>query len=124
GSEGAAMDVKRRTDGQPVEMLQAVPLFQGMKPELLEELACRVRERTFAPGETIFRVGDPGDHLYVITAGRVRIELPTDDAPPVILNVLETGEFFGELALCDGRPRSASAIAMDSVRTFTLSHTD
>jgi CRP/FNR family transcriptional regulator len=118
------MDVKRKTDCQPAELLRAVPLFQELSPESREELACRVRERTFAPGEEIFHVGDPGDHLFVITEGRVRIELPTDDGPPVVLNVIEPGEFFGELALCDGRPRSASAIAMEAVHTLTLSHAD
>jgi CRP-like cAMP-binding protein len=109
---------------EPVELLHSVPLFAGLGPEALADLACQVRRHHFASGETIFRRGDEGDSLHVIQQGRVRIESPSEDGPPVILRVLEPGEFFGELALCDGHPRSASAVAMAPTETLALRRED
>jgi CRP-like cAMP-binding protein len=95
-----------------------------LEPAQLAELACRVRERAFDREETIFYCGDPGDCLYVIHQGRVRVEMPSEDGPPVILRVLQPGEFFGELALCDGKPRSATVVAMDPTRALILHRED
>jgi CRP-like cAMP-binding protein len=109
---------------EPIQRLQGVPLFEGLGPEALAELACLVEQREFARGEVIFHRGDPGNALYVLHSGRVRIELPTEDGPPVILRVLDPGEFFGELALCDGKPRSASVVAMEPGATLALYRED
>jgi len=118
------MDLKHKPGCEPVALLRGVALFKAMGQEDLEELACRVRKQSFAKEQAIFRAGDPGDRLFVIVGGRVRIEIPSEDGPPVVLNVLEPGEFFGELALCDGKPRSASAVAMEPAETLSLSRAD
>lgn len=112
------------TDSEPVHLLHGVPLFAGLGPEALAELARRVRRREFARDEVIFHKGDPGDALHVLQEGRVRIEIPSADGPPVILGVLDPGEFFGELALCDGKPRSASVVAMAPSATIALYRED
>src|SRR5262245_5398183 len=109
---------------EPIQLLHGVALFEGLGPEALAELACRVRQRQFARDEVIFHKGDPGDALHILHAGRVRIEIPSEDGPPVILRVLDPGEFFGELALCDGKPRSASVVAMEPTVTLALYRKD
>jgi CRP/FNR family cyclic AMP-dependent transcriptional regulator len=111
-------------DCEPIKLLHGVPLFEGLRPEALAELACLVRQRDFVRDEVIFHKDDPGDALHVLHTGRVRIEIPSADGPPVILRVLDPGEFFGELALCDGKPRSASVVAMEPSVTLALYRED
>ena len=118
------MDVRTSFDCEPIALLSGVPLFAGLEPEQLADLACRVRQAEFREGEMILRRDEPGDCLYVIHEGRVRIELPSHDGPPVVLRVLEQGEFFGELALLDGAPRSADAVAVEPCRLQLLQRAD
>ncbi|HEY3117582.1 MAG TPA: Crp/Fnr family transcriptional regulator [Chloroflexota bacterium] len=92
--------------------------------ELLERHKIRehpeIKQQTFAPGETIFRKGDPGDSLYVIQNGQVKIVLPSDGEDEALLGVLEAGDFFGELSLIDGQVRSASAVAAEPTQALVL----
>jgi CRP/FNR family transcriptional regulator len=99
-------------------------LFAELESEQLAELVCRVRKLDFAAEQTIFQREDPGEFLFVVHQGRVRIELDTGSGPPVILAILGPGEFFGELALCDGRPRSATAVAMEPTQALALRRDD
>ena len=69
-----------------------------------------MRSRRFRRGEVIFHIGDPGDALFVIVSGEVKISLPSETGDEAILATLRPGDVFGELALLDGAPRSASAI--------------
>jgi serine phosphatase RsbU (regulator of sigma subunit) len=107
------------TDGA-VERLRGVPLFAGLEPTHLRKLASRMRTQEFEGGQTIFRRGDPGDCLFVICQGLVRIELPSEDGPPLALAIRKDGEFFGEMALLDGQARSASAVAIEPTQTLVL----
>jgi CRP-like cAMP-binding protein len=118
------MDVKPLFECEPIELLHGVPLFAGLEPDQLADLACRVHQVVFQKDEVILRRDEPGDCLYVIQQGRVRIELPSADGPPVVLRVLEAGEFFGEMALLDQKPRSASAVAMETTHTLSLRRDD
>lgn len=80
-----------------------------------------LRPRRFHRGETLFHVGDPGDALFVVESGNVKITLPPDDgSEPAILTTIGPGGFFGELALLDGARRSATAVALDAVSTLVL----
>ena len=99
---------------RPAELLAQIPLFQGLADEDGEALAERLAEKRFAAGAVIFSQGDPGASMYVVRSGAVRISLPgaVAGSPPVVLKNLRTGEYFGELAIFDDKPRSASARAV------------
>ncbi len=75
-----------------------------------------MRARRFRRGEVIFHVGDPGDALFIIVGGEVKISLPSEAGDEAILVRLARGDVFGELALLDGAPRSATATALDRGR--------
>jgi CRP-like cAMP-binding protein len=79
-----------------------------------------MRVRRFRRGETVFHVGDPGDALFIVMTGAIKITLPADSGDEAILATLRPGDFFGELALLDGAPRSATAIAIDATETYIL----
>ena len=84
-------------------------------------MAAALRPRRFRRGETVFHAGDPGDALFIVAEGQVKITLPADDgSEPAILTTIGPGGFFGELALLDGAPRSATAVALDAVTTLVL----
>lgn len=100
--------------------LARVPLFDALpEPELLA-LARSARLRKFRRGEVIFHQGDPGDALFIVSQGRVKISLPSDAGDEAILATLRAGDFFGELALLDGAPRSASATALEPTETLVV----
>jgi len=87
----------------------------------LDLCAGALRARRFRRGETIFHVGDPGDALFIIAKGSVKITIPPDDgSEPAILTTIGPGGFFGELSLLDGAARSATAVAMDAVEAHVL----
>ena len=107
--------------GRPIlDSLAAIPFFGGLDPVALERLAATMRARRFRRGEVIFHVGDPGDALFVILSGEVKISLPSETGDEAILATLRAGDFFGELALLDGAPRSATAIALEPTETLAL----
>jgi sigma-B regulation protein RsbU (phosphoserine phosphatase) len=111
-------------DRRRIELLRQVSLFAGLKPEHLAGLARRMRPQEFGTGQTIFRQGDAGDCLYVVLEGQVRIELLAEDGSSTTLAVREPGQFFGEMALLDDKPRSAAAVALAPVHTLALSRED
>jgi CRP-like cAMP-binding protein len=107
--------------GRPIlESLAAIPFFAGLDPVALERLASGMRARRFRRGEVIFHVGDPGDALFVIVSGDVKISLPSETGDEAILATLRPNDVFGELALLDGAPRSASATALTATETVVL----
>ena len=79
-----------------------------------------MRSRRFRRGEVIFHAGDPGDALFIIVSGEVKISLPSESGDEAILVRLQPGDVFGELALLDGAPRSATATALGAVETVVL----
>ncbi|MGD0529519.1 MAG: DUF1003 domain-containing protein [Polyangiaceae bacterium] len=98
----------------PAELFAQIPLFQGLTDEDREALAARLSEKSFKAGDIVFSQGEPGASMYVVQSGAVQIYLPSKekDLPPVVLKDLHTGEYFGELAIFDDKPRSASVRAM------------
>jgi CRP-like cAMP-binding protein len=103
-----------------IASLAAIPFFGGLDPDALERLAASMRSRRFRRGEVIFHIGDPGDALFVILNGEVKISLPSETGDEAILATLRPGDVFGELALLDGAPRSASASALTATETVVL----
>jgi CRP/FNR family transcriptional regulator, cyclic AMP receptor protein len=101
--------------------LRSCRLFADLDEPTLELVAAAMQTRRFRRAEVIFHAGDPGDALFVVTAGQVKITLPSDQgAEPAILTTIGPGGFFGELALLDGAARSATAIALDGVEARVL----
>lgn len=103
-----------------LQSLAGIPFFGGLDPVALERLAASMRARRFRRGEVIFHVGDPGDALFVIVSGDVKISLPSETGDEAILATLRPGDVFGELALLDGSPRSASATALGATEAVVL----
>jgi CRP-like cAMP-binding protein len=101
-------------------MLRRVPSFAGLTDEQLTYLAASVGEQRYERGEVIFHQGDSGDVLYIILRGQVRIYRVSVNGQESAVTVFCDGDFFGELALLDGQPRSASAVAMCPTTTLTL----
>ena len=102
------------------ESLGRTPFFAGLDPSTLEHVAAGTRTRRFRRGEIIFHAGDPGDALFIIVSGEVKIALPSDEGDEAILAILRQGDVFGELALLDGAPRSATASALTATEAVIL----
>jgi CRP/FNR family transcriptional regulator, cyclic AMP receptor protein len=121
----APVGVGGSSRGQPgADRLANVPLFSDLDADSLERLAAVARTRTFAAGATIFNRGEPGQVLYVIQCGKVKICLTSPEGQEVALAVLGPGECFGELALLDGQPRSADACALEPVTAAAIQRAD
>jgi CRP/FNR family transcriptional regulator len=106
------------------EYLRRLPLFSRLPDSELSELADRVRTKSFKRGEMIFRKDDPGTHLYMVLEGGVKIALPGEFGQEALVAIMRPGEFFGELALFDRSPRSASATALEDTRAALLAGDD
>lgn len=104
--------------------LAQVAIFAGLDADGLQELAAAARRRSFRSGEVIFHRDDPGQVLYVIRSGKVKIYITSQDGQEVSLAVFGPGDYFGELALLDGQPRSASAVAIEPAETYALQRND
>jgi CRP/FNR family transcriptional regulator, cyclic AMP receptor protein len=103
------------------DVLRTSRLFSGMDDATLDLCSQSLRERRFRPGEVIFHAGDPADSMFIVVEGQVRIQIPSEEGTePAILTTVRRGGSFGELALLDGAPRSASAEAIDAVLTVSL----
>lgn len=103
------------------DALRACGLFSHADDATLDALAAALRTRRFRKGETVFHQGDPGDALFIVASGSVKVVLPSNEgSEPAIVAVLGPGEFFGELALLDGAPHSATIVAVEPTETLVL----
>jgi CRP/FNR family transcriptional regulator, cyclic AMP receptor protein len=101
--------------------LSKVPLFKGLTPSALELISRVASEETHALGTKIFQHGDPGEKLYIILDGKVRISRDIPGMGEEALAVLGPGAVFGEMALLDEAPRSADARVHERCRLLTVS---
>jgi CRP-like cAMP-binding protein len=108
----------------PADRLLHVPLFRHLPAPALEELSQNLRLRHFGPGDTVFYEGDPGTSLCVIQSGRIKLSLISATGREVIIDLLGPGDVFGELALLDGEPRSADAVATEGADLLLLQRQD
>jgi len=104
-----------------VETLRHVPLFESLDNEAALELCEFLESLDRKAGALLFRAGDEGDAMYVIEEGKVRICVRAKDGHEVTLTELDRGDFFGEMALFDGKPRSADARVAEDARLAVLS---
>jgi CRP-like cAMP-binding protein len=105
-------------------ILQAHPLFGRLGTDLVARLAGCARGRTVRAGTTIFQKGDPGDCLFAICIGTVRISSHSLDGKDAVLNLVQAGEIFGEIALLDGKPRTADAVAFTDCTLMVIERRD
>lgn len=105
-----------------IRFLQEIPLFHELTTEQLQSISQDVQPRKFAQGEIIFREGDPGQVLYLVQSGQVRIYVNgLDGSETSVILFGRPGDMFGELAVIDGLPRSATAVALDKTLLYTIS---
>ena len=100
--------------------LRRVPLFDCLGDQELEALAEVTFPRTFDKGQLIILAEEPGDTLFIVRSGQVKVSLTHASGKEFILSLLGEGEFFGELALLDERPRSASVVAIEETVLLML----
>jgi CRP/FNR family transcriptional regulator, cyclic AMP receptor protein len=103
------------------DVLKKVPLFSDLSEADLAGFAEVMREREYPKNSVILFEDDPGDALYVVSAGQVKVVLIGEDGREVILSVLADGDFFGEMALIDDGPRSATVVAATDVTVVPIS---
>jgi CRP/FNR family transcriptional regulator, cyclic AMP receptor protein len=112
------IDLKSNAYGR--KLLEQSSLFAQMDESSRRELIAQAIPRSFATGETVCRIGDPGGSMMAVLTGTVRISLPTVKGKEIILGDLHAGELFGEIALLDGKPRSANATALTKCELLVL----
>jgi CRP-like cAMP-binding protein len=105
-------------------ILQKVPLFSQLAAAELDRVAEITRERSYPRNSVILFEDDPGDALYVVATGQVKVVLIGEDGREVILSVLGEGDFFGEMSLIDEEPRSAHVIAMEDSNLLVIRRED
>ena len=93
------------------ELLSRIPMFEGLAPDDVRALAASLVERHYGAGQLIMNLGDVGTSMFIIARGHVNIHLPGEASRRISLKDVSDGEYFGELALFDDKPRSASALA-------------
>lgn len=118
------MSIESVPSEMTIEALKSVPLFASLDDSAARQLRSLLLVRSVKPDTAIFRAGDAGDSLCLIESGRVRISMADEDGKHLVLTELAQGDFFGEIALIDGQPRTADAIAIDDVRLAVLSRKD
>lgn len=109
---------------QTIDFLATVPLFSRLDPGELARFAEVTREKHYPKASVILFEDDPGDSLYIVREGRVKVVLVGEDGREVILGMLGVGEHFGELSLIDDQPRSAHVIAMEDSLLLVLRRDD
>jgi CRP-like cAMP-binding protein len=106
------------------KVLEKCALFSSLDAKARSEIAAYAVSRAFSAGESICRLGDRGDSMMAVVVGTVRISLPTVRGKEIILADLGPGELFGEIALLDGRSRSANAMALTNCQLMVLARRD
>ncbi len=104
----------------PADILSQIPIFSSLGDEDRSNLTERIDRQSFAKGSVLFRRGEPGNALYIIVRGQIRIFASTRQGNEITLALLGAGEFFGEMALLDGQPRSANAEATEDTELHFL----
>jgi len=107
-----------------ISSLRAIPMFASVSTEALESIASLLIERSFPKHKTIVEEGAPGDYMYIIVEGRVKVTKLSGDGREKILELLDVGDFFGEMSLFDEAPRSASVKGLSDVRILALARKD
>ena len=104
------------------DVLMSAPLFAALDIEAAAALKASMDERRLLKGDVLFNEGDPGDRLYVVTDGKIKLGHASNDGRETLLAVMGEGEMFGELSLFDPGPRTATATALTDATVLGLGH--
>lgn len=107
-----------------VQVLSEIPLFKLLDESEKHDLMRVLEQRSCVQGERLFSFGEPGDSLYIVTAGRVELFVKDTTGSKIVLTVCEPGEVFGELSLFDGGARTATALALEDTELLVLARQD
>ncbi len=106
------------------DLLRQVPLFSGLDSTDMKTLMGAITRRKYPKEAVIFFEHDPGDAMFMIISGRIKVTILSDDGREIILSMLSDNDFFGEMALLDNEPRSATAIAVQETEVAVLYQKD
>lgn len=105
-------------------VLREHPFFSDLEPAALDQLCRYATSRKFRRGATVFTKGDPGDRLFAVAAGSVKMSISSMEGRSAILNLIGKGEIFGEIALLDGMPRTTDATAHTNCELVVIDRRD
>lgn len=108
----------------PATLLTNLPLFESLGPEERDLLAGVVDLRVVKAGDFLFKAGDPGQAMYIVVTGQIEISVTDRAGQKIVLNDCRVGDTFGELAMLDAGPRSASALAVEDTELVELDRSD
>ncbi|MGY4307217.1 CRP/FNR family cyclic AMP-dependent transcriptional regulator [Bradyrhizobium sp. USDA 4369] len=110
----------RAAGGGKLSVLRQHPIFRELEPDALDQLCRYAKPTSLKRGATIFSKGDPGSSLYAVISGTVKISVSSPDGRNAILNLISAGEIFGEVAVLDGRERTADATASTNCEILVI----
>jgi CRP/FNR family transcriptional regulator, cyclic AMP receptor protein len=114
----------RQPSSSKLSVLRKHPIFSDLDSEALDQLCRYARHTVLKRGATIFSKGDPGNSLYAVISGTVKISISSPDGRNAILNLIGAGELFGEMAVLDGQDRSADATANTNCEIYVIDRRD
>lgn len=121
GRTGCGQRVREEAN---ISSLAKVPLFQKLSAEELKQLEGLAQRKRFPSGSAVFFQDDPSDSLYVVLSGSVKVFQSSEDGKDQVLNTMGAGEAFGELAMIEGRPRTATVQSLQDTELLVLSRKD
>src|ERR1700693_5262668 len=107
-----------------IAFLSAHPFFKGLEPELIDQVASHAITRVVKAGTAIYAKGDPGNSLFAVITGNVQISVPSVEGQDTVFAQLAAGEIVGEIALLDGRPRTADVVAVTDCELMVINRRD
>jgi CRP/FNR family cyclic AMP-dependent transcriptional regulator len=114
----------RRVSSSKLSVLRQHPMFRDLGTEALDQLCRYAKHTSLKRGATICSKGDPGNFLFIVISGTVKISVSSPDGRNAILNLINAGDLFGEVAVLDGQARTADAIANTNCEIFVLDRRD
>jgi CRP/FNR family cyclic AMP-dependent transcriptional regulator len=121
-TSGDSKAAKRSPD--KLSLLRNHLLFRDLPPPIIDRIGSYMKIRKIPRGTTLFTKGDPGTGLIGVLSGSVKISLASADGRDIVLNIIQAGEIFGEIALLDGHPRTADATAMSDCELMVIERRD
>ncbi len=106
------------------QLLNCVPIFERLDEHERATLASQLDEESFEAGAHVFKQGEAGGSIFIVASGKVEISVVSTTGERIIVSEAEPGDFFGELSLFDGQPRSANAVAVEPTRALRVDRND